>query len=339
MTSTLTVTRFIRTSAGPFGAALVIGWVVLAVAASAFARSRNVPLSIALPLALAFLTEYSFYLLLGFAEVREYLETRFTRPQLAMGITLSGLLPYFIYSVATGGFTPSIAGAWMVIMGAVAFWFLMPVRAPWLAAVRDLVFLALLAAVILSGVLRWIFPAPLPKLPLEVLGHVILIRSAILTVLFSRRGERTGIGFLPDGRDVWIGVMWFAACAVVAVPIGFRLGQFRVAAHNPAFWPSLGLLAGMFWVLALSEEFFFRGLLQQWLTRWTHNAAIGLILGSLLFAGVHLGFRNAFPNWRFAALSAILGLACGASFLHARNIRASMVTHALAVSAWRLFLA
>ena len=321
-----------------YRAVLISGFVILGAAAAGFARSRHVPLWIALPLTLAFLTEYSFYLLLGFGGIRAWLSRRFGRITLAAGLVVSAFLPYLIASGFTGTFRWGAALCWLALIAATAFWFLRPLRPGLASNCRDLAFLALPAAVILSGVLRWIFPAPWPKLPLEVLGHVTLIRTAILAVLFLRGGPETEIGFVPHWRDVRTGALWFAVCATVATPLGMKLGQLHVSGRTPAFWPSLGLLLGVFWVLALSEEFFFRGLLQQWLSQWTGSRVAGLVLGALLFAACHLGFRGAFPNWRVASLSLILGFCCGAAFLQARSIRASMVTHALAVSAWRLFL-
>ena len=310
----------------------------MSVAAWFFAHARRIPSALAIPIALAFLTEYSFYLLLGFGKLRDYFRERFHRVQLAIAIGISALLPYVIYTLPTGGFRIVQALVWTAILAAVAGWFVNPIESSFLGALRDLAFLVFLAVIILSGLLRWIFPAPFPKLPLEVLGHVTLIRSAILAVLLLRGGERTGIGFIPRTRDIGIGLLWFAACALAAVPLGLRLGQLHLSTHPPTLWPALGLLLGVFWVLALSEEFFFRGLLQQWLSKWTQSKAAGLIIGSILFASCHLGFRGAFPNWPVAGLSLVLGLCCGAAFWQAGSIRASMITHALAVGAWRLIL-
>jgi membrane protease YdiL (CAAX protease family) len=89
-------------------------------------------------------------------------------------------------------------------------------------------------------------------------------------------------------------------------------------------------------VVALGEEFFFRGLLQQWITGWLHNDWAGLLVTSLLFGSVHLWYRP-FPNWRIAALAGVAGVFYGMAYRQARSIRASMVTHALTVTAWRLF--
>ena len=87
-------------------------------------------------------------------------------------------------------------------------------------------------------------------------------------------------------------------------------------------------------MVALSEELFFRGLLQQWLEEWTGTAWAGLLLASLAFGAVHLGFRQ-FPNWKFASLAAIAGVFYGIAFRRGGGIRAAMVAHALVVTTWR----
>jgi len=103
-------------------------------------------------------------------------------------------------------------------------------------------------------------------------------------------------------------------------------------------WKIAATFASMLSVVALSEEFFFRGLLQQWMAEWTGRPAWGLVAASILFGSVHLGFRG-FPNWRFALAAAVAGRFYGGSFQQARSIRASMVTHALVVTLWRAWLA
>jgi hypothetical protein len=53
---------------------------------------------------------------------------------------------------------------------------------------------------------------------------------------------------------------------------------------------------------------------------------------------VHLWFRG-FPNWRWALLTAALGWFCGRARNQAGDIRAGMVTHALAIATWMGFFA
>jgi membrane protease YdiL (CAAX protease family) len=88
--------------------------------------------------------------------------------------------------------------------------------------------------------------------------------------------------------------------------------------------------------VALSEEFFFRGLLQQWLERWMRHSIPALIVSSLIFGSVHL-IRGAFPNWRYAIVAGLLGLFCGLAWRESRGIQAGMVTHALAATLYRVF--
>jgi membrane protease YdiL (CAAX protease family) len=78
--------------------------------------------------------------------------------------------------------------------------------------------------------------------------------------------------------------------------------------------------------------------LQQWLERWTGNASAALIAASVIFGSAHLGFHRIFPNWRWAIVATILGVFLGLAWRKARSVQASMVTHALIVTVWKVFL-
>ena len=95
--------------------------------------------------------------------------------------------------------------------------------------------------------------------------------------------------------------------------------------------------AGVLWVLAVAEEFFFRGLIQQLLSRLLGSNTAGLVFASVLFGLAHLGYRE-FPNWRFALVATLAGVFYGRAYLQAQSIRAAMVTHALVVTVWKTFL-
>jgi len=56
----------------------------------------------------------------------------------------------------------------------------------------------------------------------------------------------------------------------------------------------------------------------------------------VLFGLAHLPFRG-FPNWRAVSIAGVLGLFCGLALIKARSVKASMVTHALVVTTWRMF--
>jgi len=82
---------------------------------------------------------------------------------------------------------------------------------------------------------------------------------------------------------------------------------------------------------SIGQEFFFRGLLQQWMVGWLRNEWAGLIATALLFGAVHLP-RGAFPNWRYALMAAVAASSTVWRFAKPSSIRASMVTHALTVT-------
>ena len=123
---------------------------------------------------------------------------------------------------------------------------------------------------------------------------------------------------------------------VVDVYISGRDGSALLLGPGMPLWKIAATFVGVLWVVALSEEFFFRGLLQQWIGEWTGRPALGLAAASIVFGAVHLGFR-AFPNWKFALAAAVAGWFYGRAYRQAQSIRASMVTHALVVTLWRAF--
>src|SRR2546429_593548 len=76
---------------GAFRAALLTGWIGLSTAGWLYARAKNIPLWLALPIIAAFLLEYSFYLVPGIEAAREQLRARLSRAALALALALSAI--------------------------------------------------------------------------------------------------------------------------------------------------------------------------------------------------------------------------------------------------------
>lgn len=316
---------------GAFRAALLTGWIALSTAGWLYARAKNIPLSTALPLVAAFLLEYSFYLVPGFEAVREQLRQRLSRGILALAMALSALAPYLVYSVFTGKFNWIACAALLAIGAAVSFWYVVLRPSP----LPDILFLVLLAAIVYSRVLGEIYKSPI-FVRIDILGQLMLIRTGALAALELRRVEGIGFGFIPTQKEWVAGVRYFFYFLPVGLPLAIALRLFRLNFTGFLFWQTLATFCGFLWVVALSEEFFFRGLLQQWLTAWTARPNLALIVTSLLFGAAHLPFPfRAFPNWKMAAVSAVAGLFYGIAYRKTGSIRASMVTHALVVTVWR----
>lgn len=296
----------------------------LSAAGWAYAQLKHFPLWVTLPVLAAFLIEYPFYLAAGFETARE----RLAGPWLPAWLAVSVLAPYLVYSLGTGQFHWSALARLALLAAVVGFWYVVLPRGP----VTDLAYLGLLAAVLLRGFFHSIYTPPFARLNVEVLGHLALIHMASLVLLVQRRAAVAGFGFLPTRAEWLAGIRYFLYFLPVGFPLALWLGVVRWAPPAPA-WKIAGTFLGILWVVALSEELLFRGLLQEWIEKWTGSAPAALAAASALFGLAHLGFRH-FPNWRFVAVTAVAGVFYGLAYRHSRSIRAGMVTHALVVSTW-----
>jgi membrane protease YdiL (CAAX protease family) len=217
-----------------------------------------------------------------------------------------------------------------------AFWYVcVPRGLPW-----DLLFLAFMAAVYLNRPFDRIYGHAAPHVALGILGQLMWIRVGLIAVLSLRALEDSRFGFVPSRQEWLVGIQHYLYFLPVGAALGYweRFARFHL---QPMEWWKfplvlVGTFAGILWVVALAEEFFFRAFLQQVLARRLHSETFGLLVASVLFGLAHLPFRK-FPNWRVAIIAGVLGLFCGLALIKARSVRASMVTHALVVTTWRMF--
>jgi CAAX protease family protein len=314
---------------GAFRAALLTGWIVLSTAGWLYARQKNIPLWAAVPLIAAFLLEYSFYLVPGIEAAREQLRARLSRGALALAMALSAIAPYLVYGLFTGQFNWMACASLAAIVAAASFWYVALQPSP----VADVFFLVLLAAIKFSGAFNRIYTSPI-DVRVDILGQLMLIRTGALAALELRGLDGVAFGFIPTQKEWVAGVQYFFYFLPVGFPLALALGLVQLSFTGFLFWKTLAIFCGFLWVVAFSEEFFFRGLLQQWLTAWTARPNLALIATSLLFGAAHLPVR-AFPNWSMAAVSAVAGCFYGMAYRKTGSIRASMVTHALVVTVWR----
>ena len=264
---------------------------------------------------------------MAFPELRK----RLSGMALPLFLLASLLLPYLTCYVTTGQFLWINLIKLAALALALGLWYLvLPV-----AVVTDLAFLTLVGALLLGSYFDGIYPDPYPKLKIAILGRIALFQITVLVLLIERRVQDTGYGFLPNWKEWRIGVLHYLYFLPVAASLALPLGAVRFASPAP-LWKTAGIFLGFFWVVALFEEFVFRGVLQQWLEEWRWSRAASLLIASVVFGSVHLWFR-VFPNWRWALIAAVLGWFCGHARNQAGSIRAGVVTHALVVATWRGF--
>jgi membrane protease YdiL (CAAX protease family) len=315
-----------------FGAALGVGWIVLTTAGILYARWKGIPGWAAWPLLAAFLVEYPFYLVPAFPGLR----ARVAGPHFPAYVFVSAVLPYLICCAGPAQFQWSGLARIGALALALSLWYIVLPVAP----VVDLVFLILLPAVLLGRYFDAVFPAAYEGLARELafLGHFILIQMSVIVLMAGRRVHETGYGFLPTAREWRIGALHYLGFVVTCLPVALLMHAVRW--HTPPpIWSIVGTFLGFLWVVGLSEEFFFRGVLQQWIEDWTRRRTLALLVTSVLFGAVHLWFtRFPFPNWRWAIIGTLLGFWCGRARNQAGGIRAGVVTHALVVATSRAFL-
>jgi len=314
-----------------------IFWVAGALAAYVYAQVRGIQANIALSVLPAFLVEATLFLSLGSERVRARLER--LRPCTAgCLLTVSAVLPYVLASAASHTFHLRALGVIAGLAAIASFWFVLLPHSP----PADLLFLGYVGAIAFSRILQAQYVSPHDRLPLGILGQLMWIRTAAFALLSVRRVQGVGFGFWPDARHWRIGIVHYLAFLPAAVLVAWAV-KFGTPHLPDASWERISLLAigtffGILWVTALGEEFLFRGLLQQWFGKWLHSEWASLVLTSLLFGAIHLWTpRNRFPDWQFAPLVATAGFFYGLAFRQAKSIRASMVTHALTVTTWRVF--
>lgn len=307
-----------------FQAALLTGWLALGSAGAVYAHLKGIPLSAAWPVIVALLIAYPFYLVTGFPDLREFLAGLPRLPLCALAVSV---LPYL---VCCGGAIPFQWNSLLRLTAmalALSLWYAVLPTHP----ILDLAFLGLTAAILLGGYFEPVYPA-FHKEKLIIVGHVSLYVVAILALILERRVPETGYGFLPNGREWRIGAVHFLYFAAAAVPLVLLTHATRLVAPRP-IWVVAGTFVGFLWFVSLTEEFFFRGVLQHWFEEWTRSRTAGLLITSLAFGGIHYWFRG----WAWVPLGAVLGFFCGRARNQAGGIRAGVVTHALVVATWRAF--
>ena len=197
---------------------------------------------------------------------------------------------------------------------------------------RDFVVLLTLG---LAVDLRWLEPA-WPR-GLAALGKILLLDAGIFGFLVVRRLEGVGFDLRLTLRDLRRGLGEYALYALIAIPLGLWMGFLHVHAVMPSPLKAVGAFVFTFLFIAIPEELFFRGWLQNLLERRMGRAA-ALLLTAVLFGLAHWNKRTLNFNWRYVAMAAIAGLFYGRAWRAQRRVGAAAITHASVDTTWSLWL-
>jgi membrane protease YdiL (CAAX protease family) len=307
-------------------ALLPLFWAAIVAAGYFYSQDKGVAWAIARLAGPAFVLEATLFLAVGIESWRARLE-KLSRARVAVLLVCAAVAPYLAATLFLGSFSWTELGTIAGLSGMLAFWYVWLPHNP----LTDMALLAFAAIVVLMKPWEAVYDRPDDRLAMEALGQAMWIRTGLLAVLCVRRIKNVGFGFWPQPREWMIGTLCFLAFLPIAVVVGTWLDftHFHAAKNS---WLVPLTFFGALWVLALGEELFFRGLLQQWLTDWLRNKWAALVVASAIFGAAHL-----WKDWKLAVLAGIAGLFYGFAFQRGRSIRAAMVTHALTVTAWKTF--
>jgi membrane protease YdiL (CAAX protease family) len=243
-------------------------------------------------------------------------------------------IPYAIVAISYGQFRWS----WFVL------YLVLPVAVSWLlyrASVadpaqrgdwRDFLVLIVLG---LAVDLRWFEPAWPPHL--AVFNKILLLDAGIYGFLAIRKLRGVGFDLRLRVADLRIGGRELVFYAPAAIALGLVLGFLHFHAYIPTVsHVVLGWLFTFFFI-AVPEELFFRGWLQNLLEQrlGRHWA---LLTTAVVFGLSHFNKRAVHFNWRYVVLAALAGIFYGRAWRQERRVGASAITHASVDTLWSLWL-
>jgi membrane protease YdiL (CAAX protease family) len=243
-------------------------------------------------------------------------------------------VPYVLVATSYGQFR----WGWFVL------YLLLPVAISWLlysanvadAAERgdwrDFLVLAVLG---LAVDLRWFEPAWPPHL--AVFNKILLLDGGIYGFLAIRRLQGVGFDLRLRLVDLKFGGRELLFYAPVAVVLGLSLGFL----HFHAYVPNLShvVLAWLFtfFFIAVPEELFFRGWLQN-LLEYRLGRRGALVTTAVVFGLSHFNKRAVHFNWRYVLMAALAGIFYGRAWRQERRVGASAITHASVDTLWSIWL-
>jgi membrane protease YdiL (CAAX protease family) len=197
---------------------------------------------------------------------------------------------------------------------------------------QDFLVLAVLG---LSVDLRWFESAWPPHL--AIFNKVLLLDAGIYGFIVLRNLDGVGFDLRLRWRDAAIGLREVIFYTPIALALGLSLGFLHLHAVLPGPASITGAWLFTFFFIAVPEELYFRGWLQNLLERRIGRTG-ALLLTSVLFGLAHFNKRAVHFNWRYVLLAAIAGFFYGRAWRRDRRVGASAVTHASVDTIWSLWL-
>ncbi|MFB3815263.1 MAG: type II CAAX prenyl endopeptidase Rce1 family protein [Terriglobales bacterium] len=255
-----------------------------------------------------------------------------------MRVLLPGTLvvPYLVFALPRGEFRVFYAAAFACLPIAVAAVFEFA-RLDDALTWQDIAVLAVAGVPVQFGMLRGAWP----ERGLGFMPKLLLMDALLYAFLVIRKLPDVGYDLRPRRRDLAVGLREWALFAPIGTAVG--LGVHFITFHPHL--PSAGAVGGTWFVtfsfIAIPEEFFFRGVLQNLVERRFERRGGNGRWQALLVAGAIFGlfhFNKPLPfNWRYVLLATIAGVFYGRAWGDRRRLFSAGITHATVDTVWSVW--
>ncbi len=265
----------------------------------------------------------------------------------AAGMPFLLLGPYLILALGTQTFSLPALGK-LIAYISVPTALLLPDRLRRREALnwRDALAMVSLAVPVSAGWLQgiWIWPVDI-----YIFRPIFCVLLGGYTFMVLRNLEGVGFRLIWRKKDISIGLLNLLAYSLIAIPLGLTLNFIHPHTMAPLARGTAGsagpilnfvfLFIGIYLTVAIPEEFLFRGILQNILTRTLKQKRGGvysLLIASVVFGAAHL-HHPPVPNWRYAILATLAGISYGNVYNTRQRLCASALTHALVDTIWHFW--
>jgi hypothetical protein len=183
--------------------------------------------------------------------------------------------------------------------------------------------------------LRWFERAWPPGL--AAFNKVLLLDAGLYGFLAIRGLTDVGFDLRLRWSDLRVGLRELVFYTPIALALGLSLGFLHVHRILPSIDRVLFSWIFTFVLIALPEEIFFRGWMQNLLERRIGRFR-ALLVTAILFGLSHFNKRAAHFNWRYVLLATLAGFFYGRAWRAKRRVGAAAFTHASVDTLWSIWL-
>ena len=272
--------------------------------AAGYLKRYSIPLSSAISIYCCFLVFLSYLIApaipTGRALLGKVIEGRY-KPFLVLA---SLAFPYLVYAIGTADFRPSALARLLAIAAPViGVYSVFPVRQETKFNWQDALVAIWMVSFVLFHQFKGIWNVPTN---LDFMARLFTVSLGVFCWIYIRPVPDLGYRLDLSGKVLRAAASNFAYFAAIAIPLGMILG---FTAWNPRWHGVLDFALAYLEILlfiAVLEELFFRGFLQNLLEKSLHSWWMGQLIASCIFGLFHI-LHAPFPNWRYVMLASIAG--------------------------------